>query len=1298
MTKLNSKIAKAGLGLVAGASMLLGAASAMAYTYNVNLKVGSRGADVTALQTMLGVTPATGYFGNLTKAAVTAWQASHNLPATGYFGPMSRTVANATGGTTTGGLVPGCTGTTGFSPTTGQPCGTGTTPTPTGNAMPGKVQAMAGTMAASMYLPTGAENVKVGEFVVTAPSDMSTTVSTMTFKRTGVGTVSEISAAYLYDGATRLTSGRTFNSSTNELTFTVNSTLAQGTSKTYSLYVSVTGSTAGSHTFTLTGMTVTAGTVVMPAMGVATNMHSISSVSSGTLTLTKTGSISNPKVGDKMAQVSEFTLAAGSAEDVNVTNVALTTGGSVANSSLTNFVLKQNGNTVGTASGIDAKGRVNIAFTSPFRIEKGNSRIFQLYADVTGRPSDTIIFYMEDSADLMGMGGTYGMGVDTTVTAMDTTGEAHTLTLQGGQFTITWSGPASQNISNNASDKVIWSGTVYSANTVEVRNWRFQLADQTSAGAGLCESSSSCHVQDIKLWNLDNNTVIAGPVELTPAANLGEVSATSVTFTDDYTINAGTSMKIGLSVDIKETPASGVLKILATMGDGTNSFTANDLKNVDSNTFLSLSTDVTPSTTIAGQPQTVTAGALTVNTSASPSDNTIVKGVANASVTAFDFVVGSGDSVKVNTIVVTAGTSDANDNEYGASGASDTDTGNSVTVSSLILSAKLMVDGAQVGTNKTFTSGTATFDNLNWTIPASSTKKVTVVVSTNSAATLGNSDADYLRLSIETSGVTAVDSNGNTVSASGLAVNSAEGAGDTVVTIATAGDLIASLSGTTASAGIVSAGTTGRSLATFKFEATNEAFNVKKFNLMPMVAGSSSAASNDRLGGVTVKYQTEAQRGTSSYTLTSVGISGTSNTVDISAAPLYVPKNDSAYVEVIGDFASFDTNDGTEQENIAFTLDADDTAVVAEASGVGSNTSDVTWASSDINGNRVNVYRSVLTVAKNTAAGVEISTTKARSSSQVVASYNFSASNSAGARFRGSLRAVDGATTGWTGTGTGASATSSTAVSGSSSVSHTEDAASAVADHFHYDFGASAGLENYDRMSFWIRSSAAKASGDLGVYMSSTADTSDNAAFSVTSQYSSTTAIGALTASTWTFVDIDLSSITSSTRYFSINVEANPDNNAVILVDDLRLYNDSMQLTVAGSLNSTLTTSNGLLFTMKDSGGTTKMYGAYTGTAATGTVTLIPGNGSDITTQAVTADLDVTTTAAAYDVYASTTSLMATDTTAAESLGVTVTTGTPSSAGSFRWYDNGDTAGSNNMAGITVLAPVSTTIDFSNNY
>src|SRR3989338_8131770 len=140
-----SKIAKAGLCLVVAAFMFVGGTSAMAltqtdadalcvilscttaqktavqalvtggsttttttttssYAFNTDLTLGSKGADVTALQQILvskgyltmpaGV--AMGYFGTLTQSAVSKYQAAAGIsPTAGYFGPKTRLAFNA---------------------------------------------------------------------------------------------------------------------------------------------------------------------------------------------------------------------------------------------------------------------------------------------------------------------------------------------------------------------------------------------------------------------------------------------------------------------------------------------------------------------------------------------------------------------------------------------------------------------------------------------------------------------------------------------------------------------------------------------------------------------------------------------------------------------------------------------------------------------------------------------------------------------------------------------------------------------------------------------------------------------------------------------------------------------------------------------------------------------------------------------------------------------------------------------------------------------------------------------------
>jgi hypothetical protein len=603
-----------------------------------------------------------------------------------------------------------------------------------------------------------------------------------------------------------------------------------------------------------------------------------------------------------------------------------------------------------------------------------------------------------------------------------------------------------------------------------------------------------------------------------------------------------------------------------------------------------------------------------------------------------------------------------------------------------------MTGGLQIGTTKSFSSGVAAFDNLNWWIEPSQTPKVEVVITTNSAATLSGND--FLRFSLEASSVTAVDTEGNTVTATGIPANSAEAGGDTVVTVAGAGTLNATLAPnpTNPSSGLLVAGASDQVFVAFKYDAINDSFLVKKLNLLPYVGGASSIASNDRINVLKVRYKNQA--GT---TVTStVGLSATTNQVDISANPMYVAQNGNATLEVLGDLAQFTVLDGTEDENLTFANDADNTSTLNQATGVGSNSDVNSWGAADLVGNQQNIYRTVLSAAK--GSGTPENTGRSRSSAQFVASWRFTASTNSNAFLRGSKKGIDGATTSWAANGVGAPATSTTAVSGTSSISHTEDGTSAVNDSFNFDFGASAGLENYNRLNFNLRSVAAKAVGDMGISVSSTADSTDDATLNGlgTVTVNNVDLSATLAAATWANQDF-AGPFVATDRFVTFNIKANPDNSNAVLVDDLRFYNDSITPTVAGSLG-TAATIGGLLMELKNSGGTTVAYGGYTGTAATGTTVLIAGDGADKTAITTYSDVEFTSTGASYDLQTNTTTLMAADTTANETLSVSVATGAVSSAGNFRWYDNSDTAGSNNQAGITVVAPTSTTLDFSNNY
>lgn len=151
------------------------------------------------------------------------------------------------------------------------------------------VNVTSGSMPTGMTLPQGANNVKVAEFNFTAPSNGSITISSLTVHRSGVGSTSDISNAYIYDGANRLSSGRTFNSSTNDATFALNVQVPANQTKTLALYVNVaTSVNAGAtHAFSLESASAVnaTGATVTGSFPVRSNNFTLTATSQSTLTL-----------------------------------------------------------------------------------------------------------------------------------------------------------------------------------------------------------------------------------------------------------------------------------------------------------------------------------------------------------------------------------------------------------------------------------------------------------------------------------------------------------------------------------------------------------------------------------------------------------------------------------------------------------------------------------------------------------------------------------------------------------------------------------------------------------------------------------------------------------------------------------------------------------------------------------------------------------------------------------------------------------------------------------------------------
>ncbi len=799
-----------------------GGAVASSYSFTRNLTVGSTGADVRALQQWLNAngyqvsasgagSPGneTQYFGPATRTALAKYQAAVGIsPAAGYFGPITRARVSAAGGTTTPGTGPVVIPSSGLQ------------------------VSLASDSPSAAVAPLGAAGVVFAKFNVAG----SGTLDGITFKRMGVGGTGDFAASgiYLYEGNTRLTTGRSINSTSHEVSF-LNLGLSISGVRTLSLVadISSSGQAGNRNHFEL----VSASGTPTPSGTVIGRDITLAGQSVGSVTATSGAAPSNPKVGQVGAKVAEFMLQAGSTEDIEIRRIALTEGGSIANSYLTNFQLKYAGNVIATASGVGAKDLVSFEMATPFLLEKGQQRTFEVYADIGGgaRSADTIVFYFDSKADIYAIGKTYGYPVDPTITALDATSDGDTLTLSGGDITITFNGPIAGDVALRGQDVTVYDFTIASLNNIEIRNLRFHA---TTTGMTANEGFT-----DFKVWDATANSVVTSATDVT--------TSTDVTFTDVLNISAGQSKRFKVTVDIDsdndDTTDTLLVSLLA--------FQANDIRNLDNNTYVATSV-IVPNSTVSGNTMTVKAPALDIQLSATPSSQTYVKGTQNVDLVGLSFRAVS-SNVRLSSVRITA-------------------TASSGTLTSGEVTSLGLYDGASLAGNSTVESLdtsnlNATFDNINVVIPMGTTKVFTVRGNISSDTTVG--DTFYFYLATATANdVTAYDSEGNAVNLQGTAANSG---GTVIASVANVGDVTVAKAAddSDSEAGIIVAGRE-QTLAKFRFTAANEAVTVNKLQLLVVPTSSATATSSASADEVPVVklYDGSNQIGnTSGYTVQASG-------------------------------------------------------------------------------------------------------------------------------------------------------------------------------------------------------------------------------------------------------------------------------------------------------------------------------------------------------------------------------------------------------------------------------------------
>lgn len=662
----------------------------------------------------------------------------------------------------------------------------------------------------------------------------SGTVNEMTVKRLGAGDTADFDNLYWYEGAKRLTSGKTLSSSTGEVTFANLSIKVDG-SKELSLVGDLSATGGNVNYFQLNSVKLSSGSVSgLPLNG---NLITVSGSNGGTITMDKVGSLANPTVGQKSAQLSEFKITANT-EAASVKRVTLLQGGTVKPADITNIKLKAG--TTEWSGTIDSAGYLVFDMGAGFVIAKGGDQVFKVFGDLAGKKDEDINLYFENATDILAVGDQYGFGMAATITSMDTAGEAFDVTLQGGVLTISFNGPTASNIGTDTADTVLLKFSMAAASNIEIRKTEFTLCHDPGGDTSFANSADTTNgwadLDDFKVVNEDTGVTVLGPQDGSaftvsdPAGGTCEDSVTGAqkSFTDTFELSAGQTANFKVTADIKTANSRSGTALAS--GDAIQVYLDNYTDDTPDVTIMKYSgtntavadADIVPQSDMAGPAMTINSSSLTLGRSTSVISQTVVRGSKDVKAAALNFTAGAASDMKVTDVVLSGYARDATSGNYTLG--SEGSTG--ISVANLVSQVKLydgetLLSATPASNQLSNTTGTVTFNNLSWSVPAGATKTLTVKVdlSSNPTSASGN---DYFAFDIAATGdVTSLDSASKTVNGTSAGPNGTTSP-STAVTVANSGSVTTAVHSNTPAKHGVYWGQTGDVAGIWRISATNE--------------------------------------------------------------------------------------------------------------------------------------------------------------------------------------------------------------------------------------------------------------------------------------------------------------------------------------------------------------------------------------------------------------------------------------------------------------------------------------------
>lgn len=667
---------------------------------------------------------------------------------------------------------------------------------------------LASDSPAAVGIPQDATGVDFMHFNVSGTG----TLNDLKLHRIGLGAYDDLASVYIYEGNTRLTSGRTVSSDTNQVTFSNLKVALSSSPKTLRVVAdlhttnAISGDADGFEVVSANGVAVS---------GVVGAVMNVGASSVSAVTIANSGTTGSFALGASKVEVARGSISASSAtNDVSVVSMTLTNAGSLSNDYLANLKLTLGSSDVASAATMSGD-KVLFALATPYKITKGDIKTFVVSMDNTGgRVADTVKFYVDETSDIRVLDSQYNAGVNLTNSF---TSGIQTYTITGGDLTLSNNGPAAANIGKNVTNVVLQKFSFSSSNNVTVKSTKLSIFLIDAGAAALSTSTNYAFVKNVKIVDLDNNNqTVVGPQSDFGTGTTVSGNSFYKVFTDSYDIAAGKTRHFAVLADI-DTSMPSSYKVQSKVDFSGSNY----VKYVDNSQYVD-STVIVPNT-LTGNTMTVAGAQLTVTRATPPASASVVKGSTQ---NAFGVLLtaGTSDDLKLTSLKL----------RVFASSSAITGNNGVIAANAVVNTVSLWEDGATTALatkNLSDLSGTVgsngyyyvTFSSLNYKLKAGDSKKLVAQLVLKDSLT----DTRYVSVDIDPDDDIDVETfaDGKSVTENSTATINASS--PVYLTVTTGGSMTVAVDGSTPLADIVLSGTaTPVALTTYKLTPTKENFTL----------------------------------------------------------------------------------------------------------------------------------------------------------------------------------------------------------------------------------------------------------------------------------------------------------------------------------------------------------------------------------------------------------------------------------------------------------------------------------------